>query len=84
MAPNAPMGAARIRMATSLNTGEASACRKAVTGRPRSPTMASEMPNNTATNSTCRMSPDTNGLTIVLGMMFSRKPVMVESCALLT
>ncbi|MNT70665.1 hypothetical protein D3C72_2090770 [compost metagenome] len=46
--------------------------------------MASEMPNSTATNSTWRISPPTNGLKMVVGITFIRKPVMVESCALAT
>ena len=64
--------------------GWASAVRKFSTGLPRSPTCASAMPNNTATNNTCRMSPPTKGLKMVVGMMFIRKPVMVESWALAT
>ena len=84
MAPKAPSGAAFIRMPTSLNTGAVSASRKLSTGLPASPTMASEMPNSTATNSTCRMLSPTKGLTSVLGMMSMAKPVSVSSCDLAT
>src|SRR5258707_10243768 len=52
-------------------------CSSDLTGLPASPTMASEMPNSTATNSTCRMLSPTKGLTSVLGMMsIDRKSVV--------
>lgn len=81
MAPKAPMGAAFIKMATRRKIGEVSACRKSTTGRPRSPTSASAMPNSTEKNSTCRMSPCAKAPVMVSGMMFIRKPTMVVSCA---
>ena len=84
MAPNAPMGATFITMPTTLNTGVVRASRKFSTGRPGSPTMARPMPNSTATSSTCRMLSPTKGLTSVLGMMSSAKPVSVISCDLAT
>jgi hypothetical protein len=80
IAPNAPIGAARIRMCTSRNTGAVSASSRSSTGLPRSPTSANAMPNNTDTNNTCRMLSPTNGLTSVFGMMSIRKPVRVSSC----
>ncbi|MNL36685.1 hypothetical protein D3C87_1587820 [compost metagenome] len=52
IAPKAPMGAAFIRIATILKIGCANAVMNERMGFPRSPTIASEMPNNTATNST--------------------------------
>lgn len=76
----APIGAARIRMCTSRNTGAVSASSRSSTGLPRSPTSANAMPNNTDTNNTCRMLSPTNGLTSVFGMMSIRKPVRVSSC----
>ena len=82
MAPKAPIGAAFMRMATRRKIGVVSACRKSVTGLPLSPTMPSAMPNRTEKNSTCRMSPSAKAPTIVCGMMFIRKPVIVLSCAL--
>ena len=82
IAPKAPIGAAFIRIATSLKIGVESACRKSSTGWPRSPTIASDRPNSTEQNSTCRMSPEAKAPTIVSGMMFCRKPTMLVSCAL--
>ena len=80
MAPNAPIGAARIRMCTRRNTGAVSASSRFSTGRPFSPTSASDRPNSTATNSTCRMLSPTSGLTSVFGMMSIRKPTSESSC----
>ena len=80
IAPKAPIGAAFIRMCTSLNTGATSASRKFRIGLPFSPTEASAMPNSTAMNSTCRMLPSTKALTSVFGMMSIRKPTRVRSC----
>ena len=56
IAPNAPIGAAFIRIATSRNIDQRSAARAGrAPARPRSPTSASAMPNRIATNSTCRI-----------------------------
>ncbi|MNY31242.1 hypothetical protein D3C86_1653980 [compost metagenome] len=82
MAPKAPMGAAFISIATSLKIGYIRACMKSVTGLPFSPTIPSAMPKRTEKNSTCRMSPLAKAPTMVVGMMFIRKPVMVCSWAL--
>ncbi|MNY60597.1 hypothetical protein D3C86_1971720 [compost metagenome] len=81
MAPNAPIGAAFIRIATSLKIGSVSACRKSTTGSAFLPTMARARPNRTEMNSTCRISPSANAPTSVVGMMFIRKPVIDCSCA---
>ena len=51
-------------------------------GAPRSPTAASAMPNRIEKNSTCRMLPSAKAPTTVVGMMSSRKPTIVVSCAL--
>jgi len=80
IAPKAPIGAARIRVWTSLNTGTVSASKNARTGWPRSPLDASAMPNSTAISNTCRMLPLVKALSSVSGMMSSRKPVKVSSC----
>ena len=69
MAPKAPIGAAFIRISTSLKIGLVIACRKFSTGAPRSPTMASAMPKSIEKNSTCRMLPSAKAPTTVAGMM---------------
>ena len=71
-----------MRMATSRKIGEVNDCRKSTTGLPCSPTMPSAIPNRTEKNSTCRISPSAKAPTMVCGMMFIRKPVTVDSCAL--
>jgi hypothetical protein len=83
-APNAPIGAACIRIRTNRNTGMVSDSRKSATGRPRSPDSASAIPNSTDTSNTCRMLPPVNALTSVSGIMSSTKPTSVNSCDLLT
>ena len=82
MAPKAPIGAAFIRISTSLNIGLVIDCRKSSTGLPRSPTAARLMPKSTEKNSTCRMLPSAKAPTTVVGMMPCRKPTIVVSCAL--
>ena len=51
-APNAPMGAAFMTMATSLKTATLSVSNRSSTGWARSPISARETPNRMETNST--------------------------------
>ncbi|MCY1178195.1 hypothetical protein D9M73_185350 [compost metagenome] len=83
IAPNAPTGAARIRMPTMRNTISATRSIRSSTGSAGSPTSVTAMPNNTATNSVCRIDPSVSADTIVLGMIDIRKPTKVVSCACL-
>jgi hypothetical protein len=57
MAPNAPTGAAFIRMATTLNITIDRSSNSSPHGRRARPTSASAMPNRIETNSTWRMLP---------------------------
>jgi hypothetical protein len=81
-APNAPIGAARMKIATSLNTACPRLSSTFRAGAPRSPTIARAMPNGIEKNSTCRMLPSANAPTTEAGMMSIRKPTGVRSCAL--
>ena len=84
IAPNAPIGATFITIETNLNIGAAATCSKSVIGLPRSPTEAKEIPNNTETNSTCKIFPSVSGLNTVVGIIFIKKAIIELSCALLT
>ena len=85
IAPNAPIGAAYIRMWTIRKTIAVSVLSSVLQPcAPLSPISASAMPNRIATSSTCRICPSVKALTRVSGMMFIRKPVTLCSCAWLT
>ena len=84
IAPNAPTGAAYIRMRTMRNTTAVSVRSAPSRRSPRSPIIASATPNRIETSSTCRISPEVKALINVSGIMLSTKPVTVVSCALVT
>ena len=77
IAPNAPIGASRIRIFTIPNTAFVSAPMKSTSGFARAPTIESAKPKRIAINSTCRISPLAKASTTVFGMMCSRKSVTV-------
>ena len=82
IAPNAPIGAAFIRIATTLKTASDTSSSAWSSRSPRSPISARPMPNRIATNSVWRMLPAVSADRNVSGMMPRRKPVNVLSCAL--
>ena len=84
IAPNAPIGAAYIRMWTIRNTTAVSVWSVPSSRSPRAPISASAIPNRIATSSTCNISPSVKALTKVEGMMLRRKPVTLCSCAWVT
>ena len=82
IAPNAPIGAARITSATIRKTTALIPSSARNTGAAGSPTIANEMPNRTATNRTCNIDPSVSAETTVVGMISIRKVTMLTSWAL--
>ncbi len=80
MAPNAPIGAKRIRMFTTRNTTCVSDSSSATIGFARGPADDKANPNRIETNTTCKMSPLANASVTVVGMMCIRKSATL--CAL--
>ena len=76
IAPKAPTGAARIRIATSRNTTSDSFSSKASTGSAGLPTSDKAIPNNMAMNRVWRIEPSVSADIMVVGMMSSRKAVI--------
>jgi hypothetical protein len=78
MAPNAPIGAAHITMATMRKNICAAVPIRSVSGLPACPIALRAKPHSTETNSTCSTLPSANAPMNVLGMMPSRNSVVVR------
>jgi hypothetical protein len=73
IAPNAPIGAARMMMPTMPNSVRPARSIRLSSGRPRSPRKESAKANRTAKNRTWITSPSAKAPTALVGTMCSRK-----------
>ena len=77
IAPNAPIGAARMMKPTTMKSACANSSMKRTTGFPFWPAEASARPNSTEKSSTCRISPFAKASTTVFGITFMRKSTVL-------
>ena len=80
IAPNAPIGARRMRMLTTAKTACVNPSSMSSSGLTCDPSVESANPNSTETNTTLRMLPRAKASMTDVGMICTRKSVIV--CAL--
>src|SRR5262245_59359796 len=81
MAPKAPIGARRMIKPTTAKSPSETIARTSTSALTRSPSPNSARPNSTENRRTCRTSPRAKAPTIVSGMTFSRKSIVLRCWA---